>query len=421
MNFFPGFFRCSFVLILLTVFRYDVALAQPFTILRSLESASATSSPWDTIEVYKTPNIFSTDFCKLNGFESFFYEGLEYKAKKTRVFAYYKKPEGTPPAGGWPAVICVHGGGGTAFPDWVQTWVNHGYAAIAMDLEGHLPKDSFPNREWHEYAGPPRITTFGDIELADREQWFFHAVADVIKANSLLLSFPGINKNKIGIHGISWGGVVTSAVIGIDHRLAFAIPVYGCGFLYESTCVSFKKYFDVMTPGQLMNYKSKWDPSLYLPNCTIPTLFYIGSNDGAFPLDIWQKSALLVKGTRALCIPVSSEHGHIWNQKEIFAFADAVVKNGSPLLQVGEAKIINGMAMVDISIFTTSRELPVSTIELVYTKDTCNWQARKWLSIPGRLKDNTAFVELPPLTTAFYFNITDKQGLRFSSPYKSIN
>ena len=99
-------------------------------------AAPVTSSPWDTDELYKTPMTYATDLAKVNGFKSFFYEGSEYKADKSRVFAYYKKPAGIPPPGGWPAVICVHGGGGTAFPEWVQTWVDHGYAAIAMDPGG---------------------------------------------------------------------------------------------------------------------------------------------------------------------------------------------------------------------------------------------------------------------------------------------
>lgn len=379
-----------------------------------------TPSPWDTVELYKTPKAYPTDSCKLDGFKSFFYEGLEYKANRTRVFAYYKKPVGISPPGGWPAVICVHGGGGTAFSEWVQTWVDHGYAAIAMDLEGHLPKGNFPNREWHEKAGPPRITTFGDIELADREQWFFHAVADVIRANSLLRSFPEINRNKIGIHGISWGGVITSTVIGIDHRLSFAIPVYGCGFLYQTTCPGFKKFFDVMSDDQLRAYKSKWDPSIYLPDCKIPTLFYIGTNDGAFPLDIWQKSALLIKGKRMLCMPVNSEHGHIWNQKEIFVFADAVAKNGRPLLEIGKAEIVYGIATAEISMCSIFPDSLVSAIQLIYTKDTCDWQHRQWQSIPAKLKDKRVFSELPPMTKAFFFNITDKQGLTFSSAYKEM-
>ena len=60
-----------------------------------------------------------------------FYEGADYKGGPTWVFAYYAAPEGKPPAGGWPAVVCAHGGGGTAFPEWVRKWNQNGYAAIA--------------------------------------------------------------------------------------------------------------------------------------------------------------------------------------------------------------------------------------------------------------------------------------------------
>lgn len=416
-----GFYLLLFLLTLMgSISAQQFASIQTTSSLILEMAIQITSSPWDTVELYKTPKTYPTNLCKLDGFKSFFYEGSEYKANKTRVFAYYKKPVGTPPSGGWPAVICVHGGGGTAFPEWVQAWVDHGYAAIAMDLEGHLPIGDFPNRRWHEKAGPPRITTFGDIELADREQWFFHAAADVIRANSLLRSFPGINKNEIGIHGISWGGVITEAVIGIDHRLAFAISVYGCGFLYQTTCPGFKKFFDVMSNDQLNTYKSKWDPSIYLPNCKIPTLFYIGSNDPAFPLDIWQKSALLIKGKIMLCIPISSEHGHIWNQKEIFAFADAVARNGRPLLQIGNAEIVDGIATAEIFMCSDSLDSFISSIQFVYTKDTCDWQHRKWQSIPAKLKNKIALCELPPLTKAFYFSITDNHGLTLSSAYKEI-
>jgi len=43
------------------------------------------------------------------GFESFFYEVWNIKLIRQGFFAYYKKPVGAPPAGGWPAIICVHG------------------------------------------------------------------------------------------------------------------------------------------------------------------------------------------------------------------------------------------------------------------------------------------------------------------------
>ena len=126
----------------------------------------------------------------------------------------------------------AHGGGGTAYPEWVRFWNKKGYAAIAMDLEGHLPggkshqlEGDFPTGVGHPQAGPSRIDWFGDRALPDEEQWFYHAVADVIRANSLLRSFPEINPEKIGLTGISWGGTVASSVVG--GRLAFCLCYSG--------------------------------------------------------------------------------------------------------------------------------------------------------------------------------------------------
>ncbi|HRO48429.1 acetylxylan esterase [Agriterribacter sp.] len=368
------------------------------------------ASPWNIKELYQTPPMHETGCCHVAGMRSFFYEGITFKAKPTRVFAYYKAPVGTPPKGGWPAVVCAHGGGGTAFPEWVQAWVDRGYAAIAMDLEGHLPIGDFPNREWHEQAGPPRITSFGDIEISDREQWFYHAVADVIRANSLLRSFPEINPEKIGLHGISWGGVITAAVMGLDNRFAFAVPVYGCGFLHESTVSNFERYFKVMTAAQLNAYKAKWDPSLYIPSSTVPSLWYIGSNDGSFSLDIWQRSVSLAKTPPLLCIPVTSEHGHIWNQPEIFAFADMMVKDGKKMMQITNNPIQKNIVAVEIVSETT-----LSKAVLCYTADAGVWQSRNWIQLPAQFNKNGASAILPADAQAYYFNITDANNLRFSS------
>ena len=96
-------------------------------------------NPWSISTLNRTPRIHETKERPANGMRSFFYEGANYKGKPTWVFAYYAAPKGTPPRGGWPAVVCAHGGGGTAFPNWVRHWNKQGYAAISMDLEGHLP------------------------------------------------------------------------------------------------------------------------------------------------------------------------------------------------------------------------------------------------------------------------------------------
>ncbi|MDP6044223.1 MAG: acetylxylan esterase, partial [Phycisphaerae bacterium] len=162
--------------------------------------------PWDIPALSKAPEVHPTTERPAKGMRAFFYEGADYKGKPTHVFAYYSAPKGKAPAGGWPAVVCAHGGGGTAYPEWVKYWNSKGYAAIAMDLEGHLPggkshqvEGNFPTGKTHKNAGPARIDWFGDRALPDKEQWFYHAVADVIRANSLLRSFKEINPKKIGL------------------------------------------------------------------------------------------------------------------------------------------------------------------------------------------------------------------------------
>src|SRR5690242_17988742 len=63
-----------------------------------------------------------------------FFDGLPYRGKATRVFAWYGTPE--PKQGKVPGIVLVHGGGGTAYREWVEKWNQHGFAAISIAVEG---------------------------------------------------------------------------------------------------------------------------------------------------------------------------------------------------------------------------------------------------------------------------------------------
>ncbi len=310
--------------------------------------------PWDMVALSKAPAVHQTDLRPAKGLKSFFHEGADYKGKPTWVFAYYSAPQGTPPAGGWPAVVCAHGGGGTAYPGWVRFWNNHGYAAISMDLEGHLPggnahgiEGNFPTDVGHPNAGPKRIDWFGDRALPDTEQWYYHAVADVIRADSLLRSYPDINPKKIGLTGISWGGTIVGTVAGVDSRFAFVIPVYGCGFIHESDNPGLAQWFPPknMTAKQFLDYRTKWDPSAHLPYAKMPMLWVTGVADPVFQIDIFSKSARTAGGQSNLCLRPFLIHGHGngWEDAvEIVTFANNIVKAGPPLPQLGRPTLDAG-------------------------------------------------------------------------------
>ena len=159
-----------------------------------------------------------------------FFEGLPYRGKPTKVFAWLGLP--THHDGQLPGVVLVHGGGGTAFREWVERWNERGFAAISIAVEGQTdskePNSPFGSiaTKWNRHAdsGPQRSGIYHDTDQPLADQWMYHAAADTILAHSLLRAQPGVNASKVGLMGISWGGVITSTVVGLDRRFAFAIP-----------------------------------------------------------------------------------------------------------------------------------------------------------------------------------------------------
>ncbi|MBM3211369.1 acetylxylan esterase, partial [Candidatus Poribacteria bacterium] len=178
----------------------------------------------ETPEVYPAPDFQSP------GVKAIFYQGLPWNSIPTRVFAWYGLPEQRSEAK-IPGMVLVHGGGGTAFDYWVRLWNSRGYAAIAMDTCGCIPEGVYGGWHRHDLGGPPGWGGFDQINWPVEAQWTYHAIADIILANSLLRSFPEVDPERIGLTGISWGGYLTCIASGIDNRFNFAVPVYGCGYL----------------------------------------------------------------------------------------------------------------------------------------------------------------------------------------------
>ncbi|MBO4632000.1 MAG: hypothetical protein J5858_08770, partial [Lentisphaeria bacterium] len=59
--------------------------------------------------------------------------------ENAEFFAYIGFPEGPVPEGGFPGVVLIHGGGGTAFPQYARLWTQQGYAVIMPDWYNQRP------------------------------------------------------------------------------------------------------------------------------------------------------------------------------------------------------------------------------------------------------------------------------------------
>ena len=365
------------------------------------------TGPWNLKELYAVPA--TTWGQQTNLTQELFYEGEPFQGKPTRIFAYY----GRPPTGNgpFPAMLLVHGGGGKAFREWAEHWAQRGYVALAMDLAGNGPNGRLPD------GGPDQNdqNKFRDFTESEANQmWSFHAVAAVIRGHSLLAAQKEVDRNRIGITGISWGGYLTCIVAGLDDRLKVAVPVYGCGFLDENSVWLGK--FAQMSQAQRKRWVDYFDPSKYLSGVNCPILFLNGSNDFAYPLDSYQKSYREVKGSMTLSVKIRLPHGHIWTFNEVDCFVDSVLKGGEPLPELKPMKIADGMARTSFA-----SKAPVVKAELNYTTDVGEWQKRLWKIAPAEMKDEKVTAKLPlerPLVC--YLSVTDQRDVTVSAPHVEL-
>ena len=361
------------------------------------------------------PAVHAEGFVEAGPIKPLFFEGLPYQGKSTRVFAWLGLPANRTDK--VPGVVLVHGGGGTAFKEWVKKWNDQGFAAISIAVEGQtdqrmatgLTSEANP-RGWerHAHAGPSRKGIYGDSSEPLADQWMYHAVASTILANSLLRSLPEVDAARVGVCGISWGGVITSTVVGVDPRFAFGIPIYGCGALDRAP----NQYGRAL--GKLALYREVWEPLLRLPRATLPLLWVTGPRDAHFPLDIQQASYRATPGPRMVSVPFDMRHGHApgWNPPDSYAFAKSVVETGRPWARELAQDKLGDTVHVE---FEVTRAVESATLLFKHGAD--------WEKLPATLATSpgraVATATLPTGATAYFFNL-DVGGPTLSSEYRVV-
>lgn len=357
---------------------------------------------------------------------SLLYAGEEYLGKPTEVFAFYASPATlgeAEPGAKFPGVVLIHGGGGTAFADWVYLWAKRGYAAIAMDLAGSQP----PDPVFDEKTGTP-VGHQSDAKLRKRlpnggpfhshrekfdsiggetsDDWPYHAAANVMRAHTLLRGFGEVDAERTAVTGISWGGYTTCLAASLDDRFKAAVPVYGCGFLHEGESVQ-KPSIDQLGDRRL-DWVKEYDPGSLLPYCRVPILFVNGTNDVHYPLDSYMKSYAVVPGFKQLRITVKMPHSHPagWAPAEIGLFIDSYCRGGAKLPIPGAPTVENGQVRLAVDAETGLKEAA-----LHYTTDGGLRSNRQWTTVPASIDGRTVVAPAPPSeANTWFLTVTDDRG-----------
>ena len=373
-----------------------------------LEPAALGNYPklWNKNELFKRPKMtpatdLKFDFEYADNVKPIYLDGIDFKGEPTRFFAWFGMPKEAAMDKQVPGVVLVHGGGGTAFVQWVEEWTARGYAAIAMDTVGCRPVKRFE-------GGGCRVELSGDRpgmlhdynwEVANcHDSWTAHAVGTVIRSHSYLRSHPEVDAASIGIVGISWGGYLTCIAAAVDNRFAAAVPVYGCGFLGEFV-------------GTVSKANEPWlklfDPCMFLSSVNCPILFVNRPVDTAYFWEQWVRSSLLPAKAERSC-RLGFGHSHAAGRvPEANLFLDAICKGMPRLPKLEKQLVADGVVTAEFK-----AEAPVSRATIAWSDDDDSVTApkRKWQEAPAEIKGNVISASIPPKALRFYLNLYDQRG-----------
>lgn len=245
----------------------------------------------------------------------------EYGNIKNVMFAYTVEP--TAP-GKYPAVLMLHGGGGTAdtMRERAREFAANGYVAMAIDipaLYGTITdidvNGTTEKRSHGSYTAGDRGPRFKVTEEdgGAKNSDLVDAEVGVIQAFNYLAQNEKVDSSRMGIMGSSWGGYSTTFVSGIlGDKVKAAYSQYGSGF-YGPTPDGrqFDSYWtdaghfptDAFAIEEWYRYL---DPSSHLDNIKAAYYMDAAAKDTFF-------RPRMVEATLAKAAPTAEYTNHVWS------------------------------------------------------------------------------------------------------------
>ena len=346
---------------------------------------------WDFNKLTKAPAYRPSGLkqSKADGLQDILFDGVPVNGKTAPVFAYIAYPETPMPKGGYPGILLVHGGGGTAYPGYARLWAKQGFAVLSIDwYNGHPLPNAYEGRKV-----PNKLPLPGGIRNNIKEN-----VANMILAHSLLRSLPKVNPDKTVYVGLSWGSWYGASVAALDGRFKGAVEIY-CGDVKLDKNNKPRKNNRFLVNGY------------FLHAAKIPMYWICSTNDANVTFRslqrAWDDCPKIVNKSLVIRLP----HSHVgFTFPACFRMAKhfALGEKGLPVLE--KAVVKDGMASVDI----ISEGKGIVDTVFCYTTDKADkkFRFRKWQSIPAKRSGKTLSVKLPEGIYQGFFSAYDEKTKR---------
>ncbi len=172
----------------------------------------------------------------------------------TEVFGYLMYPASATDGSNLPGMLLLHGGGGSAQfvnqYEQAKRWAEAGYVVACCDLPGiagiqdSAGSDLMSSGAWTTVAyndlTPYRFTVTPDGDPTGtpdpKISWLYTAEGGAVKLFSLLYNNALVDRTKMGVTGISWGGYSATFLGGLlGDRVQAVVSTYGSGYYEEES------------------------------------------------------------------------------------------------------------------------------------------------------------------------------------------
>lgn len=210
---------------------------------------------------------------QLASVESFTFESND---NKYEVEAFLTKPAGINENEKHPLIVNLHGGphgqSGPAFNFKNQVYAAKGYAVLQVNYRGSTG-----------YGQKFADAVFGDQD-GNEGQDVLYAVSAAVRR------YLWIDRERMGIEGISYGGQLTDWLITQTNEFKAAIPIAGISNLISYNYMTYYNQYEEMEFGQFFHQGNLMDEAWqrsalrHVANVHTPTMLIHGENDPDVPI-----------------------------------------------------------------------------------------------------------------------------------------
>ena len=222
---------------------------------------------------------------------------------KYEVEAFLTKPLGMTTTSKHPMIVNIHGGphgqNGPAFNFKNQVYSAHGWATLNVNYRGSTG-----------YGQKFADAVFGD-QNGNEGQDVLYGVSAAVRRN------PWIDRERLGIEGVSYGGQLTDWLITQTNEFKAAIPIAGISNLVSYNYMTYYNQYEEMEFGQFLHQGNlmdvAWERSAlkHVAAAHTPTMLMHGENDNDVPIAEAEQFFIALKdvGTEAVFVRYPRE-GH---------------------------------------------------------------------------------------------------------------